>query len=142
LKKSGFQKIGGKWVTRNVHVYVLDERNQGLSQKVEYGNRIYRNSMDLREFAEHLGVKSAYYCGWSTGVSILYGSCLIVVAKFDHQGRDYSAAPAEEQATQKKRPDPPLFSLNPGSPLTLSGELKNREAPAEQPRRRAKSIEL
>lgn len=60
-------------LSQHYHVYVLDERNQGLSQKVDYGNRIYRNSMDLREFIEHIGVKSAYYCGWSMGVSILYG---------------------------------------------------------------------
>jgi len=58
---------------KHYHVYVLDERNQGLSQKVDFGNRIYRNSMDLREFNERIGVKSAYYCGWSMGVSILYG---------------------------------------------------------------------
>ena len=60
-------------LSKHYHVYVLDERNQGLSQKVEYGNRIYRNSMDLREFTQHIGVKSAYYCGWSMGVSILWG---------------------------------------------------------------------
>ncbi len=60
-------------LSRHYHVYVLDERNQGLSEKVDFGNRIYRYSMDLREFNEHIGVKSAYYCGWSMGVSILYG---------------------------------------------------------------------
>ena len=59
--------------SKHYHVYVLDERNQGLSEKVDFGNRIYRDSMDLREFNEHIGVKSAYYCGWSMGVSILYG---------------------------------------------------------------------
>ncbi len=60
-------------LSKHYHVYVLDERNQGLSQKVDFGNRIYRYAMDLREFNEHIGVKSAYYCGWSMGVSILYG---------------------------------------------------------------------
>ena len=60
-------------LSKHYHVYVLDERNQGLSQKVSFGNRIYRYAMDLREFNEHIGVKSAYYCGWSMGVSILYG---------------------------------------------------------------------
>ena len=60
-------------LSKHYHVYVLDERNQGLPQKVEFGNRIYRYSMDLREFNEHIGVNSAYYCGWSMGVSILYG---------------------------------------------------------------------
>lgn len=60
-------------LSKGYHVYVLDERNQGLSQKVDFGNRIYRYSMDLREFNEHIGVRSAYHCGWSMGVSILYG---------------------------------------------------------------------
>ncbi len=59
--------------SKHYHVYVLDERNQGLSQKVDYGNRIDRYAMDLREFNRHIGVKSADYCGWSMGVSILYG---------------------------------------------------------------------
>jgi pimeloyl-ACP methyl ester carboxylesterase/quercetin dioxygenase-like cupin family protein len=60
-------------LSKYYHVYVLDVRNQGLSQKVNFGNRIYRYSMDLREFVQHTGVKSAYYCGWSMGVSVLYG---------------------------------------------------------------------
>lgn len=60
-------------LSRHYHVYVLDERNQGLSEKVAFGNRISRYAMDLREFNEHIGVKSAYYCGWSMGASILYG---------------------------------------------------------------------
>ena len=60
-------------LSKHYHVYVLDPRNQGMSEKVNFGNRIYRYSMDLREFNEHIGVKSAYYCGWSMGVSILYG---------------------------------------------------------------------
>ena len=58
---------------KHYHVYLLDPRNQGLSEKVDFGNHIYRYSMDLREFVDHIGVKSAYYCGWSMGVSILYG---------------------------------------------------------------------
>jgi pimeloyl-ACP methyl ester carboxylesterase/quercetin dioxygenase-like cupin family protein len=52
---------------------VLDPRNQGLSQKVDFGNHVYRYSMDLREFVEHIGIKSSYYCGWSMGVSVLWG---------------------------------------------------------------------
>ena len=60
-------------LSKHYHVYVLDERNQGLSQKVDFGNRIYRYAMDLREFDQHIGVKSAYYCGWSMGASVLYG---------------------------------------------------------------------
>lgn len=59
-------------LARNYHVYVLDPRNQGLSQKVDYGNRIARHAMDLRQFGEHLGIKSAAYVGHSMGAAILW----------------------------------------------------------------------
>lgn len=59
-------------LARQYHVYVLDPRNQGLSQKVDYGNRIARHSMDLRELGEHLGIKSAAYVGHSMGSAILW----------------------------------------------------------------------
>ena len=59
-------------LSRHYHVYVLDPRNQGLSQKVDYGNRIARHSMDLRELGEHLGIKSAAYVGHSMGAAILW----------------------------------------------------------------------
>ena len=55
------------------HVYVLDPRNQGLSQRVEYGGRIERLSMDLKQFGDHLGLASADYCGWSMGAAVLWG---------------------------------------------------------------------
>jgi pimeloyl-ACP methyl ester carboxylesterase len=54
------------------HVYVLDPRNQGLSDHVNFGNRIARYAMDVREFGDHLGLKLAYYCGWSMGASVLW----------------------------------------------------------------------
>ncbi len=54
------------------HVYVLDPRNQGLSQRVEFGGRIARHSMDVRELAQHLGLKSAAYVGHSMGAAILW----------------------------------------------------------------------
>ncbi len=60
-------------LSKNYHVYVLDPRNQGLSQQVDYGTRITRYSADLKEFSEHLGLKSADYCGWSMGASVLWG---------------------------------------------------------------------
>ncbi len=59
-------------LSKQYHVYVLDPRNQGLSQRVDFGNRISRYAMDLREFGEHLGLQSADYCGWSMGASILW----------------------------------------------------------------------
>lgn len=59
-------------LSRHYRVYVLDPRNQGLSQRVEFGTRISRFSVDLRDFADHLGVKSADYCGWSMGAAVLW----------------------------------------------------------------------
>jgi pimeloyl-ACP methyl ester carboxylesterase len=54
------------------HVYVLDQRNQGLSEHVDFGVRISRLAMDVREFAEHAGLKKANYCGWSMGASVMW----------------------------------------------------------------------
>jgi pimeloyl-ACP methyl ester carboxylesterase len=59
-------------LARHYRVYVLDPRNQGLSQHVDYGNRIARYSMDLKEFGDHLGVKSADYVGHSMGAAVLW----------------------------------------------------------------------
>lgn len=59
-------------LSKKYHVYVLDPRNQGLSQRVEYGSRISRFSMDLKEFTDHLGVKTADFCGWSMGAAVLW----------------------------------------------------------------------
>ncbi|MDO6387729.1 alpha/beta fold hydrolase [Uliginosibacterium sp. 31-12] len=60
-------------LSKNYHVYVLDPRNQGLSQRVDYGTRIARFSVDLKEFSAQLGLKSADYIGWSMGASVLWG---------------------------------------------------------------------
>ncbi|UZF31923.1 alpha/beta fold hydrolase [Ralstonia pseudosolanacearum] len=57
---------------RHYHVYVLDVRNQGLSERVDYGVRISRFATDLKEFSDHLGLKQADYCGWSMGASVLW----------------------------------------------------------------------
>jgi pimeloyl-ACP methyl ester carboxylesterase len=59
-------------LARHYRVYVLDPRNQGLSQHVDYGTRIARYSMDLKEFGDHLGVKSADYVGHSMGAAVLW----------------------------------------------------------------------
>ena len=59
-------------LSKHYHVYVLDPRNQGLSQRVDYGTRISRYAMDVKELADHLGLKSADYCGWSMGASVLW----------------------------------------------------------------------
>lgn len=59
-------------LSKHYHVYVLDLRNQGLSQKVSFGNRISRYAMDVKEFTAHAGLKSASFCGWSMGASVLW----------------------------------------------------------------------
>jgi len=53
-------------------VFVLDPRNQGLSQRVDYGSRIVRFATDLKEFIDHLGLKSVDVCGHSMGSSVLW----------------------------------------------------------------------
>lgn len=59
-------------LARRYHVYVLDPRNQGMSQHVPHGSRIARFSMDLKEFGDHLGIKSASYVGHSMGAAVLW----------------------------------------------------------------------
>jgi non-heme chloroperoxidase len=59
-------------LSKQYHVYVLDPRNQGLSEPVDRGVRISRFAADLREFSAHLGLKKANYCGWSMGASVLW----------------------------------------------------------------------
>ncbi|WEK07880.1 MAG: alpha/beta hydrolase [Candidatus Pseudomonas colombiensis] len=59
-------------LSKHYHVYVLDVRNQGLSERTALGNRISRYAMDVKEFAEHLGLTEADYCGWSMGASVMW----------------------------------------------------------------------
>jgi pimeloyl-ACP methyl ester carboxylesterase len=59
-------------LSKHYHVYVLDVRNQGLSEKTVKGNRISRYAMDVKEFAQHLDLPQAHYCGWSMGASIMW----------------------------------------------------------------------
>jgi pimeloyl-ACP methyl ester carboxylesterase len=59
-------------LSKHYHVYVLDPRNQGMSEHTERGARIARFGADLKEFGDHLGVKKADYVGWSMGVSVLW----------------------------------------------------------------------
>jgi pimeloyl-ACP methyl ester carboxylesterase len=60
-------------LSKKYHVYVLDPRNQGLSERTERGARVARFSTDLKEFGDHLGLKKADYCGWSMGAAVLWG---------------------------------------------------------------------
>jgi non-heme chloroperoxidase len=60
-------------LSKHYRVIVLDPRNQGLSQRVAYGGRIERFSMDLKQLVDHLGVRQADMCGWSMGASVIWG---------------------------------------------------------------------
>ena len=59
-------------LSKQYHVYVLDPRNQGLSQRVHHGARISRFAADLKAFASHLKLGQADYCGWSMGAAVLW----------------------------------------------------------------------
>lgn len=59
-------------LSKQYHVYVLDPRNQGLSQNVEYGNRLSRYAVDLKEFTDHINAKTVNLCGWSMGASVIW----------------------------------------------------------------------
>jgi pimeloyl-ACP methyl ester carboxylesterase len=59
-------------LSKHYHVYVLDVRNQGLSQRVRFGSRIARYAQDVKEFTEHLGLTEADYCGWSMGAAVMW----------------------------------------------------------------------
>lgn len=59
-------------LSKHYHVYVLDVRNQGLSQHVDYGVRIARYAVDVNELAAHLKLKKANYMGWSMGAAVLW----------------------------------------------------------------------
>ncbi|WP_094606019.1 AB hydrolase superfamily protein YdjP [Sporomusa silvacetica DSM 10669] len=70
---NGAEYINVMYLLReHYHVYVLDPRNQGLSENVDYGMRISRYAKDVKELADHLGIKSANYCGWSMGASVMW----------------------------------------------------------------------
>lgn len=59
-------------LSKHYHVYVIDPRNQGLSQNVEYGTRIARYGADLKEFIDHIGAAKVDICGWSMGASVVW----------------------------------------------------------------------
>lgn len=71
---NGAELINVIWLlSQSHHVYVLDPRNQGLSEKTLKGARIARHSMDLNEFLDHIGVEKTVLAGWSMGVSVIWG---------------------------------------------------------------------
>ena len=60
-------------LSKTNHVYVLDARNQGTSEQTLKGQRIARQSMDLNEFLDHIGVEKTVLAGWSMGVAVIWG---------------------------------------------------------------------
>jgi pimeloyl-ACP methyl ester carboxylesterase/quercetin dioxygenase-like cupin family protein len=105
---NGAQYINILYLLRyHFHVYVLDPRNQGLSQRVDYGNRIARIATDLKEFSDYLGLQTADYCGHSMGSSVLwsfidmYGTKRIGKAVFVDEPISISARP--EWSEQERR---------------------------------------
>lgn len=59
-------------LAKRYHVYVIDPRNQGLSQQVEFGTRIARFGADLKEFIDHVGADKVDICGWSMGAAVVW----------------------------------------------------------------------
>jgi pimeloyl-ACP methyl ester carboxylesterase len=59
-------------LSKKYRVLVLDPRSQGLSENANYGTRIARYGMDLKEFVDHLGIEKADFCGWSMGASVIW----------------------------------------------------------------------
>ncbi len=98
---NGAQYINVMYLLRqHYHVYVLDPRNQGLSQRVDYGTRIARMATDLKEFADHLGLQNAAYCGHSMGSSVLWSFIDIYGTK-----RIHKAVFVDEPISITARPD-------------------------------------
>ena len=103
-------------LSKHYHVYVLDLRNQGLSQRVDFGNRISRHAMDVKEFSAHLGIKSADYCGWSMGAAVLWSYIDLFgthgirkIAFIDEAPSIYS----HEDWTEQERLDAGAFTTSP-----------------------------
>lgn len=71
---SGAEMINQLWLpAKTNHVYVLDQRNQGTSEKTLKGQRIARYSMDLHEFLDHIDTDKMVLAGWSMGASVIWG---------------------------------------------------------------------
>ena len=95
-------------LSQQYHVYVLDHRNHGLSQRVDYGNRIARLATDFKEFVDYLGLKSFDVCGHSMGSSVLwsyidqYGSGAIHKAAFVDEPISITSRPWWTQEEKKQ----------------------------------------
>lgn len=54
-------------------VYVLDQRNHGLSEKRYTDVNISRLSADFNDLITTLGLDKAHICGWSLGCAVTWG---------------------------------------------------------------------
>lgn len=74
----GWSSSGAEYINlihllkEDYEVYVLDQRNHGLSDKVAFGNRISRLSADVNDFFHALEIDKAFVCGWSMGCSVIW----------------------------------------------------------------------
>lgn len=124
-------------LAQRYRVIVLDPRNQGLSQKVEFGGRIARHSMDVRELGQHLGLQKAAYVGHSMGAAILWSyidlfgtSALSKVAFVDEPISIYAHADWSEQERREAggtttSPERMVAAFTTGGPVNeLTTDLK------------------
>jgi non-heme chloroperoxidase len=71
---NGAELINELWLlSQTHHVFVMDPRNQGLSERTLKGQRVSRHAMDLNQFLDHIGLQSTVLAGWSMGVSVIWG---------------------------------------------------------------------
>lgn len=70
---NGAEYVNVMWLlSKHYRVLVLDPRNQGLSQHVDYGARIARYAADLREFQQAANIGEADYVGHSMGATVIW----------------------------------------------------------------------
>lgn len=70
---NGAELINELWLlSQTHHVYVMDPRNQGLSERTLKGQRIARHAMDLHELLDHLNLDHSVLAGWSMGVAVIW----------------------------------------------------------------------
>lgn len=75
----GWSSHGAEYVNiihllkEHFEVYVLDQRNHGLSEKLYIENHISRLSADLNDLMNFLEIEKTHLCGWSMGCSVIWG---------------------------------------------------------------------
>lgn len=70
---NGAELIDVIWLlSRTHHVYVMDPRNQGLSERTAKGQRIARHAMDLNQLLDHLELDRTVLAGWSMGAAVIW----------------------------------------------------------------------